>query len=502
MSGPIEERPPAEPTSGEAGRADLDRAFGRGVLWTGMVKWGLQLISWPTTIITAKLLSPADYGYIAMVAVVTRLVQLFTEAGLGAAIVNGVSLRDEQIEQLNSVSVGVGALGSFVVLLVAWPVSLFYHDAGLRAVVMVLGASIMLEGLALVPAAQLRRRLDFKRLAFAEASRNVVDIFVTLIFALQGARYWSLVAGYLSGVLTWLVFVRVAAPTPFRTPVRSALTDVARYSRTMITRNVASFLSGSSDAIIGGRVLGAAGLGVLTFGASIASAPAEKLSQLILRVAPAVLGRVREDPAELTRYFLNVTNLLVLASFPMFAGIALVVGDLSTLFLGNRWNGLADIVVVLCVSSVINEACAVVPHVLMTTGDLRPLSRTALITMILQPALFIVMSLSFGTIGMASVYAVVASFNGVVLTRAACRALSIPVRAYLEALQTPAIGTAIMIVVVLGLKATILSGVTPATRLAGTIAAGIVVYSLAAMALDRTVVRRVGAVTKVVRGAD
>ena len=70
----------------------LSGGFVSGMLWVGGSKWLTQLISWPITIVTARLLAPSDYAYLALVTIFTRLATLLTEAGIGTAIVSGPEL--------------------------------------------------------------------------------------------------------------------------------------------------------------------------------------------------------------------------------------------------------------------------------------------------------------------------------------------------------------------------------------------------------------------------
>src|SRR5271170_7190986 len=77
----------------------LDRALVGGVAWTASGKWLSQLITWIVTLIVARLLAPSDYGMVWMAALCLGLVTLFSEFGLGTAIVTLRDLSDNQISQ-------------------------------------------------------------------------------------------------------------------------------------------------------------------------------------------------------------------------------------------------------------------------------------------------------------------------------------------------------------------------------------------------------------------
>lgn len=478
-----------EPNDGH-GRRSLDSTLARGVLWTGAVKWMIQLISWPVTILTAHLLSPEDYGYLALVSIVTRFASMLTEAGLGAAIVTGAALDEDQIRQVNSVSTLFGAGGALFVFLVSWPVAHFYGDAQIQPVLSVIGLTALLEGAALVPAASLRRRLDFRQLAFAEAARNLVDIFTTLILAYVGAKYWSLVFGYTAGVATWLVIVRVVNPVAFARPHRERLAAVLKFSRLLVCRNVAGFFAFSGDAAIGGLSLSKHALGNYTFAMTIATAPADKITQLILRVAPAVLGKVRDSRPDLARYFLAITSVITLVTVPLFAGIAIVAGDLIPLLLGPQWIGVVSVIIPLCIYGVCTEIVSVAQHVLMTVGETRVLARNGLLALLVMPLSFFVLSRAFGAVGLGSAWALGSIILAIGPLAVACRSIDVSAGQFLRSVRTPLLGSSAMLAVLLLLR---VSGLTdawsPTWRLVAFVPLGAATYAASVFILDASRVR-------------
>ena len=86
----------------------LDRTLVRGVTWTGGIKGITLLLSWASTIIVARILSPADYGLVAMATVYIGLTTMITDFGLGSAIVALPDLSGELAAQLHAVATLVG----------------------------------------------------------------------------------------------------------------------------------------------------------------------------------------------------------------------------------------------------------------------------------------------------------------------------------------------------------------------------------------------------------
>jgi lipopolysaccharide exporter len=497
----VEATSPTEtPVDAAYRRERLDTHLARGVLWTGAIKWAIQLVSWPVTIATTHYLSPADFGYLALLGPIARFVQLFTEAGLGSAIVNGMPVSPSQERQLQSVSTLAGLVGALVLVLLAWPVAYVYHDQSVRPVLMVLALTLLLEGLSVVPASIMRRQLDFKRLAMVEAARNLADIAVTLALAFAGARYWSLVFGYLAGLTVWCVAITWLRPTRFQRPVSSELTAVGRFAKQSIGRGVSGMLAYSSDAPLGGLSLPKSSLGLYSFAFTIAFAPADKVTQLILRVVPAVLGSVRESREELARYLLSITSVIALIAFPMFVGLAIVAGDVVAAFLGKEWGGVESVIIPLCAFGLVTETMSVIPHILLTRGETRIINRMAFAALLVMPPLFWGFARFFGPVGLAAAWPVGSLLLAIPPARVALRSVGVSPWQFLRSIRTPAMGCVVMFVALALLaKVPVVSQLQPLPRLGIRVVLGAVTYFTSVFLLDRSRIRALYAMVRALR---
>src|SRR5690606_17194998 len=89
----------------EPSRPQLDRALASGLAWTGAMKWAAQGVTWVSTILVARLLSPEDFGLVAFAAVYMGVVSMLSEFGLGTSVVVLRDLTEDQIARLGGFSV-------------------------------------------------------------------------------------------------------------------------------------------------------------------------------------------------------------------------------------------------------------------------------------------------------------------------------------------------------------------------------------------------------------
>src|ERR1700675_2110527 len=176
----------------------LDGALVRGFVWIGGVKWSGQVLAWVASLVVVRLLTPSDYGVVAMATVYLGFLTLLSDAGLQGAVVASKSLTSEQERHLNSLALLVAGACCLAALATAFPLGRIYAAPELPAVVMVLAAGCLASGWQTLPAALLRREMRFAVLARIDGVRTLVAALLPIGLALLHWRYWSLVLGMLA----------------------------------------------------------------------------------------------------------------------------------------------------------------------------------------------------------------------------------------------------------------------------------------------------------------
>src|SRR5438128_234014 len=97
---------------------ELDCSLVHGMAWTGIMKWSGQVLTWVATILVARMLTPADYGIMAMACACIGIVGLISEFGVGSAVLNFRDLGPAKITQINGISLALG-FGGFLLSCIA-----------------------------------------------------------------------------------------------------------------------------------------------------------------------------------------------------------------------------------------------------------------------------------------------------------------------------------------------------------------------------------------------
>jgi PST family polysaccharide transporter len=463
----------------------LDRKLVQGVSWSGGIKGLTQLLSWASTIFVARLLSPEDFGLVAMATLYLGLTALVTEFGLGAAIVALRDLSDELLAQLHAVALLVG-LGAFAVsCAVAYPLSRFFSAPELAAVVVVLSCSLVLDSLRTVPTALLARELRFKYLALLEALKAIVAVSLTVGLAAFGAKYWALVLGNVLASLVVTLLLLTLRPQRFARPQVRALKSTLTFSSQLLLGHLAWYGYTNADFLIAGRVLGKIPLGQYTLAWTMSSTPADKIMGIFGRVIPTMFGAVKHDAKALRRYFFLFTEGLANLIIPTSLGLALVAPDFVLLAFGAKWSATILPLRLLCCYLPIHVLAVVLAPVLHVKGDAKYPMRVGFYALAILPPAFYLSGTRWGTVGIAAVWLAVYPLILLPVYARVFRTLGIRVTEYLASLGPTLGSAAVMTVVVLTIRALLPTNWPLALQFSIQVAAGAVVYVAAALFLQR-----------------
>lgn len=455
----------------------LDRSLIRGMFWTGGVKWASQVVSWVTTILVARILTPEDYGIVGMAAAFIGVVSLLNEFGVGITIVSLRGLSDRVVAQLNSLSVMLGVAGLVFCCAVAVPLGKFYDASEVAPVVMVMAIGFVLTGFRTVPSALLQKELRFGVLALIDGLQVFVQAAFMVGVAFMGFGYWTLVVGGLVGTLVAMIATLAVRTHSFAMPSVTALTEAMTFSKHIVLSRLSWCIQANADSVITGKVLGQAALGAYGMALSLAMAPVEKIAAVVSQVTTSLFAAVQKDPVALRRYFLSLTEGFALVIFPATLGIALVAEELVLLVLGEKWSEVTAPLQVLACYAAFRAIQTLPPQILFVTGGSRLGMWNALGMAIVLPVTFYLCS-RWGTQGIAMSWLIVHPLAAIQTNWFVFRKIELKILDYFRSLRPAFVGCLCMLVVVVLVKQTMPHSWPLVTRFAGEVAAGAAAYAL------------------------
>ena len=469
------------PADGE--RIARDRSLISGVAWNGMIKLLVQAAAWGSTLVVARLLSPDDYGVMGLAALFLGLIELVTEFGIGIAVATRKDLTEPQTRELNSVAALMGVGGLLSICLVAPLAGRFFHDPRLPAVLMVLSVTFLLSSFRSVPWGLLQRDLQFKRLAIYDGFQALALAALSVLLALLGFRYWTLVIASVASALVSAMIAIIKHPVGFRRPRVAELKPLLSFSGNIVGQRMAWYGYSNSDFFVAGKMLGSDSLGSYSLAWNL-SHVTDKLTALVLQITPPVLAKVQDDQAEMRRYVVRITEAMSLTVMPLMIGLALVARDFVPLVLGPQWGAMIFPLQVLSAYAIVNVVLPLLAQVLNVTGHEAFGMRHNILQFTVMPCLFAIGAYLDGVNGIALAWVLGHPFLGLRIARYTLRTLDLSLREFFVRAIGPALaGCLIMALAVWGVQAVWAVSSHGVGRLAAEIIVGAVAYVLALVVL-------------------
>jgi PST family polysaccharide transporter len=295
-------------------------------------------------VVLARLLTPGDFGLVAMVAAITGFIATFKDAGLSMATVQRQEIDHEKVSTLFWINVAFStALVAFVAVLapaIAW----LYGEPRLIWITLGLSAAFLFAGLTVQHQALLRRQMRFRALVAVDIASRLVGVLAAVIAATRGAAYWALVVMALTTTAAntigvwWLCRWRPGRPR-WTADVRGMLAFGGNLSLSGIVNNGARNL----DNVLIGAVWGAGMLGAYSKAYQLLLLPFQQFAAPVTAVALPVLSRLQSDPVRFRRYFRGGILLMTALGMPLVAFAFVTAHDLTLLVLGDQWTAAAPI---------------------------------------------------------------------------------------------------------------------------------------------------------------
>jgi polysaccharide transporter, PST family len=297
--------------------------------------FAIQMIA---TVILARLLTPADFGLVAMVTTFSLLLMNVGFNGVTEAVIQRDQLDRGLASNLFWINVGMGLVLAIGFAAAGSLLARFYGDPRIGPVAVAMSATIFLSSASVMHLALLKRAMQFSRVSANDVVARTTSVIVSIVLGWAAWGYWALVAGAIalplaSCIGAWLRCRWIPA-RPRRCPgtgamVRFAMNAFGHFAANYCTRNLDNFLVG--------WFFGPQSLGFYKKAYDLCVLPVAQLSEPLNSVAMPVLSRLAGDPERYRRYALRALSTLAFVGMGLGAALALVGKDLILVVLGPRW---------------------------------------------------------------------------------------------------------------------------------------------------------------------
>jgi PST family polysaccharide transporter len=386
--------------------ADTSRkTVSRGALYVGVAQAWRMGLSFLSAIVFARLLMPADFGLVAMVAPVVAFAALVQDLGLSQATVQRETVTQPLLSALFWLNVCVGVVLSILLILLAPVLAAFYSEPEVVGLASAFAAVVFLKSAQNQHLAIMTRQMKFFGISVIESVAATLGFVAGLIVAYLYASYWALlVASLVTALSGAIMFWKVSGWRPGKSSFGGAFKEIAGFSSGLTGHALFTYLARNLDDILIGRFHGADALGLYDRAYKLLLFPLNQINAPLGRVIIPLLSRLRGERERYVSAYLEASTYLMILTQPVIVILVVFAEDVFAILLGERWVTAAPIFQVLGICGLQQIFTNTFFWLFVSQGRAKELFQLSLFRAVIACAAF-VGGLPWGPLGVATAYA-------------------------------------------------------------------------------------------------
>ena len=379
---------------------DLRNKFTNGAAWMLAMRFSVNLLAMISTIFLARLLTPEDFGLVALASSAYIFLSIVGQLGFDSALIHHPSPSKDHYDSAWTANIAIGLTIAAGMVLVAKPASSFFEEPRIESIIYVMSILSLAKGFENIGVVNFRKNLTFA----GDFGYFVIPKITSVLSAIPAAfilrSYWALVIGMIVGQVSSLIFSHLSQPFRPRFSVRKT-GELLGFSKWILANNLLKYLSENSLDVILGRMSSTAAVGIFGMGRQIAFMPTTELMAPINRALFPSLSAISDRKDRLRSAVYKVLGVTVVIALPMAFGIAAVSDLLVLSFFGEKWGDAAPVLEVLALAGVVMVIRGPFWPVLLARGKPRAQSAVTIVDVCIVVPLSIFLVPSYGPVGVA-----------------------------------------------------------------------------------------------------
>lgn len=322
-----------------------------GVIWSSIERFSVQGIQFVLQILMARILSPEDYGAIAMLAIFVAISQSFIDSGFSNALIRKVDRTEKDYATVFYFNIVVGIVFYLILFFTSPLIASFYNTPILEPLTKVIALNLFFNSMCVVQQARLTIRLDFKTQAVVSLISVVLSGAVGLWMAHAGYGVWSLaIQTVLQTAFRMVFFWLLAKWRPIEKFSKESFKEMFSYGSKLLASGLLDTIYRNVYTIIIGKVFSSSTLGYYSRADQFAQFPSSNLTGILQRVTFPILSTIQNEEERLRINYRKFLRLSAFIVFPLMIGLAAVAEPFIYLVLTPKWAGIVPVLQVICLA--------------------------------------------------------------------------------------------------------------------------------------------------------
>lgn len=309
-----------------------------GVFYTALSKYVGIIVSLVVSAILARLISPEDFGVVAVATVLITFFSIFSDLGIGPAIVQNQSLNKDDLSSIFSFTLYAAVVISLIFFCSSWVIAWYYKKEILIYICQILSINIFFATINIVPNALLLKERKFKFIAYRTLVLQLIGGLISVFAAFAGMGIYALLVNPIfTSIGIFIVNFYIKPQTFVRKISLSSLKLIATFSVYQFLFNFINYFSRNLDKLMVGRYIGMSPLGYYDKSYRLMMLPLQNITHVITPVMHPVFAGYQNDLTQLSSHYLKIIRLLAFIGFPLSVLLFFTSKELILIVFGDQW---------------------------------------------------------------------------------------------------------------------------------------------------------------------
>lgn len=348
----------------------LRKKAAQGVLWSGIDKLTNQLTNFLIIVYLARLLGPASFGLIGMLAIFIAVSQSLIDSGFSQALIQrSKHVSDRDLSTVFFINLAVSVL-LYLSLYVSAPwIANFYDEPRLVDLSRILFLVIIVNAIGIVMRSKLTIDLDFKSITIANTVSTVIGGVAGLYSAYMGYDYWALVAMTLSSAIAKIIMLWLYSHwIPSLLFCKESCRRLFGFGSKLLVAGLVAQVVNNLYVLLIGRYFDSTQVGYITQSTNLTNNISGMIGSTLSGVTYPVMTSVNDQRDRMVAIYRRLIEATMLVTLPAMIGFALIAEPFVELFLGDAWLPIVPIIIILCFARIITPISGINLGVLNAIG--------------------------------------------------------------------------------------------------------------------------------------
>jgi O-antigen/teichoic acid export membrane protein len=325
---------------------------------------GLGIIS---SLILVRLLSPEDFGVIAIVMSIYSFIELFGLFGFNSAIIQKSEPQKSDYDTTFTINLGFGIIASSLMFLMAPTLAGFFEDERLTIVFKWVALMFLLNALINIKVVDFQRDMDFKKELLLQLIPKLISFFVTLFLAWYLRSYFALVYGML--VLSFFNVIQSYLMKPYLPSLSiKGGKELFRFSKWLMLNNVFYYINNKSIDLIVGKMISTKAAGLYSISQEMATLPVSEIGAPINKASYPAYSKAKNNLKRLRELFYSTCSMITILALPTALGLYSVADFFVPVVLGEKWIDSIEVIQLLSIAAFITSLSSNNGYIFMAIG--------------------------------------------------------------------------------------------------------------------------------------